>query len=518
MKYRIGIDVGGTHTDAVILDQQNKLLAKAKAATTEDIATGITRAIAACLRHSGIHPDEISHAMLGSTHCTNAVVERKRLAKIGIVRIGAPATLAIPPCTGWPKEMLEAVFVGSCMVQGGFEFTGQRIAPLDEAEIQRIAGEWKGKVAAVAITSVYSPVDNGDERRAYEIMRQVLGDDVHFSLSHEIGSIGLLERENATILNASLVEVAKKMVQGFENSLLENGINHASIFLSQNDGTLMTADYAMRFPVLTIASGPTNSIRGASYLTNVKNALVIDVGGTTTDIGVLVQGFPRESSLVAEIGGVRTNFRMPDLLSFGLGGGTRIRDLDGDLTIGPDSVGYRLPQEGLIFGGEQLTATDIAVACGQARLGDPSLVAHLPQQAVKQAYQRMVALVEEAIDKMKTSAEPVPAILVGGGSIILPDQLAGISQVIRPEHFEVANAIGVTIAQVSGQIDKIYAMTEWQRQAAIEDAKRLAVREAVEAGAVEETVQIIEMEEVPLAYLPGNAVRIRVKAVGELSI
>ncbi|UFJ40768.1 hydantoinase/oxoprolinase family protein [Brevibacillus humidisoli] len=516
MNYRIGIDVGGTHTDAVILDRQNRLLAATKQATTEDVSSGIGRAIAACLEQSNINPAAITHAMLGTTHCTNAIVERRHLSKVGVVRIGAPATLAIPPYTGWPDDLREAVYVSSHMIPGGHEFDGRRIAPLDETELRRIAREWKGKVASVAITSVYSPVDQLDEQRARQIICEELGEEIAYSLSHEIGSIGLIERENATILNAALVDVARKMVNGFRQSLVENGIEHARIFLSQNDGTLMTADYALRFPVLTIASGPTNSIRGAAYLTGLKDALVLDVGGTTTDIGVLVQGFPRESSLVAQIGGVRTNFRMPDLLSFGLGGGTRIRGLGEELTIGPDSVGYQLPEKALIFGGQEVTATDIAVASGQAELGDRQCVAHLPADQIRAAYRMMIEMVEEAVDKMKTSADPVPAILVGGGSIILPDKLAGISGVIRPENFAVANAIGVTIAQVSGQIEKIYAMTEWKREEALQDARELAAEEAVAAGADPETVQIVDIEEVPLAYLPGNAVRIRIKAVGHL--
>lgn len=516
MNYRIGIDVGGTNTDAVILDEQNKLIAKTKQATTRDIGTGIKQAIAALLSTSGIDPGKVTHAMLGTTHCTNAIVERRHLAKIGVLRIGAPATLAIPPFTAWPDDLKKAVFVGSHVVEGGHEFDGRRIAPLDESEIRRVAREWKGRIGAVAITSVYSPVDQGDEARAREIFQEELGDDIPVSLSNEIGSIGLIERENATILNACLVDVAKRMVAGFQASLAANGIEHANIYISQNDGTLMTADYAMKYPVLTIASGPTNSIRGAAYLTNLQNALVLDVGGTTTDIGVLVQGFPRESSLVAQIGGVRTNFRMPDLLSFGLGGGTRIKSLGKEAVIGPESVGYLLPEKGRIFGGDELTATDIAVAIGQAECGDPRLVADLDREAVRETYGRMVKMVEEAIDRMKTSADPVPAILVGGGSIILPDHMAGVSEVIRPPHFEVANAIGVTIAQVSGQIDKIYAMSEWDRTQALEEAKQLAVREAVAAGARAETVKIVDMEEVPLAYLPGNAVRIRVKAVGHL--
>src|SRR5699024_3282009 len=131
---------------------------------------------------------------------------------------------------------------------------------------------------------------------------------------------------------------------------------YTTLFRS-NDGTLMSKDYTLKYPILTVACGPTNSLRGASYLSDNKNAMIVDVGGTTTDIGMLVKGFPRQSSIAVELGGVRTNFRMPDIHSIGLGGGTVIRSEGDSFKIGPDSVGHRLDKEALVFGGSTLTAT-----------------------------------------------------------------------------------------------------------------------------------------------------------------
>src|SRR5947207_13469509 len=122
----------------------------------------------------------------------------------------------------------------------------------------------------------------------------------------------------------------------------------------------MLAEVAETYPVYSFASGPTNSMRGAAFLSRLADALVVDVGGTTTDVGDLRHGFPREANNVVEVGGVRTLFRMPDLLSLGLGGGTLVSD--DPLTVGPVSVGYRLTERALVFGGDTLTATDIAVA------------------------------------------------------------------------------------------------------------------------------------------------------------
>jgi N-methylhydantoinase A/oxoprolinase/acetone carboxylase beta subunit len=383
--------------------------------------------------------------------------------------------------------------------------------------LYKIAEELKGEVDSIAITSVFSPVSQAHEQRASEIFKEVLGEGVAISLSSEIGAVGLLERENATILNASVVNVAKTAADGFINALKNEGIQ-ARVFFGQNDGTLMSVEYAVKYPIFTVACGPTNSLRGAFYLSNLTDAIVVDVGGTTSDVGVLVQSFPRESSLAVEIGGARTNFRMPDLVSIGLGGGTIIRIQDnGEFTIGPDSVGYRLPEKSLIFGGDTLTTTDVAVALGKVNLGDASKVAHLDKNLLNRIYAKMVEMVEEAIDKMKTSAAPVPVILVGGGSILLPEELAGASEVIRPEHSGVANAIGAAISQVSGQIEKIFVLDEIGRENALNLAKTQAMSEAIQAGADEESLVIVDVEDVPLAYIPGNATRIRVKAAGALA-
>lgn len=517
MTYRIGIDVGGTNTDAVILDEQLTPIAHVKIPTTVDVSVGINQALQAVLAKTDLCPSEIGYAMLGTTHATNAIVERKRLNQVGIIRIGLPATAAIVPLTGWPEDLVAAIGDMHVLVHGGHEFDGREIAPLDEQAVRQFATSIAGHATSVAIISVFSPVVADHEKRASEIVREVLG-DIPISLSHEIGAIGLLERENATILNAALVDVARATADGFIAALEREEIS-AQVYLGQNDGTLMSAHYAKRYPILTIACGPTNSIRGASYLAQLQEAIVVDVGGTTSDVGVLVKGFPRESALAVEIGGVRTNFRMPDLVAIGLGGGSIVRRHDdGTVTVGPDSVGYQITSQALVFGGETLTATDVVVARGQANIGNPELVAHLDQELLAAAWQQMGELIAGAIDQMKTSAHDVPVILVGGGSVIVPPQIPGVCEIAVPEHFGVANAIGSAIAQVSGQVERIFSLEQLSRDEALAQAKQGAVAEALAAGADPDTVQIVDVQDVPLAYLPGNATRIRVKAAGDLML
>lgn len=518
--WRIGIDVGGTNTDAVVLDENLNLISAVKSPTTEDVMSGIENAMEAVLAGEGVDRSRIGYAMLGTTHCTNAIVERKRLDRVAVIRIGAPATRAIKPMIDWPAELRAAINDQWFLVGGGHEFDGREIAPLDEDELRRIANQVKGECDSVAITSVFSPVDASHETRAAAIMREALGDDFPISISSEIGSVSLLERENATILNAALVDVAKTTSESFIAALAGEDITDAEVYLCQNDGTLMSAEYAMRYPILTIACGPTNSIRGASFLTGLKDAVVVDVGGTTTDLGVLTHGFPRESMLAVEIGGVRTNFRMPDIISIGLGGGSIVRQhKDGTVTVGPDSVGYRVTKEALCFGGQTLTATDIVVAAGAAEgVGDPALVADLDPELVKKARAVMTEMVENCVDRMKTSAGDIDVILVGGGSILVPGELEGVARVLKPNNFGEANAVGSAISQVSGQIERVFSLDKLGRAETLEVAKGLATEEAIKAGADPDSIQIVEVEDVPLAYLPGNATRVRVKAVGDLKI
>jgi N-methylhydantoinase A/oxoprolinase/acetone carboxylase beta subunit len=254
-------------------------------------------------------------------------------------------------------------------------------------------------------------------------------------------------------------------------------------------------------------------MRGAAFLSGLTDAMVIDVGGTTTDIGQLRRGFPREANSVVEVGGVRTLFRMPDLLSIGLGGGSLV-SADG-ISVGPKSVGYRLIDEGLVFGGNTMTATDVAVAAGLAEIGDKRAVADLPRDLVQRALDIAGTKIEDSVDRMKTDARELPLIAVGGGAFLVPGRLAGISQVSHVPHGDCANAVGAAIAQVSGETDQIYR--ELSREEAIAAAEAQARERAIVAGAERGTLQTVDVEDIPLAYLPGNALRVRVRVAGEMA-
>lgn len=514
---RIGIDVGGTNTDAVLMDGP-AVLAEIKTSTTNDVTSGVVAALRGLADAKEFSPGDINAVMIGTTHFTNAIVEASRLAPTAALRLGLPATKALPPMVDWPRRLRDAIGDHGYIVHGGHEFDGRTISELRPEEVKRVADEIGALgVRSVAISSVFSPVSADFELAAADIIAERLP-DVHISLSHQIGRIGLLERENATIVNACLRDLAETIVDAFTSALTTVGI-HAPLYLSQNDGTLMDVEFTRKYPVATFASGPTNSMRGAAILSGLADCAVVDIGGTTTDVGMLTHGFPREAATEVDIGGVRSNFRMPDVLSIGLGGGSRVRgDVDGGPTVGPDSVGYELTRDALVFGGSTLTATDIVVAAGHADIGDASLVRDLDRRTTSAALDRIARDVSEIVDRMRTSPEPLPVVIVGGGSVLIPDTLPGFDDVRRPEHFAVANAIGAAIAQVGGEVDRIFAIGEKSRDQVLDQAKSEAVDAAVAAGAEPDGVQIVEVDEVPIAYLPGNAVRVRVKAVGDLRI
>jgi N-methylhydantoinase A/oxoprolinase/acetone carboxylase beta subunit len=516
VRRRIGIDVGGTNTDAVLLEE-DAVAAAVKTPTTPDVTSGITRALAALVEQAP-GAREAEAAMIGTTHFTNAVVQRRDLGRVAAVRVGLPSGASLPPFVDWPEDLAELVRAEVVMLEGGHEFDGRPLVPFDTRGMRAAARRIRDAgIRSVAIAAVFSPLNASGEEEAAAILRDECP-DVAVTLSHRLGRIGLLERENAALLNACLIELARRTTRAFTEALRASGIA-APLYLTQNDGTVMLAEVAEAYPVYSFASGPTNSMRGAAFLSKRDEALVVDVGGTTTDIGSLRHGFPREANNVVEIGGVRTLFRMPDLLSMGLGGGTKVLapgvGTAPVLTIGPASVGYRLTEQALVFGGDVLTVTDVAVAAGLIDLGDRARVASLPAALVKEALARIRTMIEEGVDRMKTDAGEAPLIAVGGGSFLVPPHLAGVSEVLNVPHQAVANAVGAAIAQVSGEVDQIFQ--DLSRDEAIARARRAAEDKAVAAGADRATINVVEVEDLPLAYLPGNSLRTRVRVVGEIA-
>ena len=511
---RIGIDVGGTHTDAVMLDGDT-LIAATKHLTSADVITGVKGALDAVLAQADVRVEQIKSVMIGTTQFTNAVVQRRDLDRVGAIRIGLPSGRGVPPMVDWPADIRDALDARVFQIKGGYLYDGWPIAELDMDAVDAAINDLRQhNIKSIAVASAFSPMNADPENIVAARIRAAIP-DARITLSHNFGRLGLMERENAAILNAALSPLADRVVAAFLDALEHRNIS-VPVYISQNDGTLMSADFVRAYPALTFSSGPTNSLRGASRLTGLADAIVVDIGGTTSDIGVLQEGFPRESNSIIEIGGVRTNFRMPDILAIGMGGGSLV-SADGK-GVGPQSVGHDLVTKGLVFGGDTLTTSDILVASGKADMGDAAKVAHLSPELVAKATQTMHTMLDDNIEMMKPGGKAMPVILVGGGGILVSGELAAASQIYRPENAGVANAIGAAIAQIGGECERLVSFKQTSRDDALATIIADANARAIAAGAQASSLRTIDIEETAIPYMDDSATRIRVKVVGDLDI
>ncbi|KAJ0425251.1 hypothetical protein BJY00DRAFT_325594 [Aspergillus carlsbadensis] len=541
---RIGVDVGGTNTDAVVLDPTQHatptrgVLASYKTPTTSDTTTAVESAIREVIARADITPAAISSVTVGTTAFLNAVIERERsrLTRVAVLRLSKSFLRDVRPFSDWPADLAEAIrgYVG--YEDGGLHIDGSEEAPIVEEQVVAQCHEIRNHgLSTVVIAGVYSPIDqesHQEDRVRSIIAREIPGADI--VCSHEVANIGFLERENASILNAAILRFARQTIRGFQAAIRTLDLpRDCPLYLTQNDGTLLDAASAARVPIRTFSSGVTNSMRGAAYLSGLASgseteegtgasgsAIVVDIGGTTTDVGVMLpSGLPRQASAYVSVAGVKVNYSLPHLHSIGLGGGSIIKKKDnGDgVLLGPESVGHELHRS-LAFGGSVVTATDIAVAGGLAMVGShPEASEALDKKLVNDTLARVKAMLEEAIDSVKTSPDSIPVFLTGGGSVLAPETIEGAATIIRPPFHDVANAVGAACSKVGGTVDIIQNTSDRTMAEATEEAKRMAIEKAVSAGALRETVYIAKVDVMPIPYL-DNQIRSVVTAIGELDI
>jgi DUF917 family protein/N-methylhydantoinase A/oxoprolinase/acetone carboxylase beta subunit len=533
--YVIGIDVGGTNTDAVILEMPEiKVISWTKVPTTSDIKTGVFNSLVSVFeKQTVVVKEDIKGVFIGTTAFVNAVIQRSDyLSKVSVFRICGLSTTGLPPFVDFPDDLRKKIQQKEYFLSGGMHYSGSpshcefRLSEVEEKAhelIKHLKAEGLSEVH-VAVVGVFSPVNDEQEVKTKQKLEEVFtanGISHTVTISSKVGEFGLLERENATILNASLKSYARRTVNSFRRSLVDFGFKN-NFYFTQNDGTVADSEFIAENPAHTFSTGPVNSLRGASFLTRLKNCIVADIGGTTCDLAAMIGGFARESSTFIEIGGVRTNFKMPNVQSIGLGGGSMVDITDTKVKVGPTSVGYRLFTEGVSFGGQILTATDIALKAGHCEIecSNRDLVNLTPEQ-VKSVQAEINRLLQVNIDSMKTSSEACPLVLVGGGSVIIQrdTQFEGISEIILPKYFDVANAIGAAICKVSGWIDDIYSDVEKCSRDEYElKVRKKAISKAVSKGSILELTSITQMDKIDLAYMPGNKCRMKAKAVGCMNL
>jgi N-methylhydantoinase A/oxoprolinase/acetone carboxylase beta subunit len=455
----------------------------------------------------------------------NAVVtrDRTRLSRVAVIRLSGPFSKHAPPCVDWPASLRKIILGHYALVKGGLEVDGSLISDIKEQEIVEQCQIIREKgIKSIVVNGIFSPIDTVEkqEERTAQIIRQELGDKVDIVLSKTVANLGFLERENAAILNASILHFARRTIASFQNPIKKLGLN-CPVFITQNDGTILSGEAASRLPIRTFSSGPTNSMRGAAFLVGKQEKgeamMVVDIGGTTTDVGLLLaNGFPRQQAAYSELSGVRINFSYPDVKSIGLGGGSLVRRVDGRMQVGPESVGYKLVEQSLVFGGDVPTATDYTVAASsEVAIGEPEKVRGKLEETDIQAFRdETKRMLERIIDTMKTSPEDLPVLLVGGGAILAPDELKGASRVIKPQWSGVANAIGAAMARVSVIVDTVKSTEKQSQKELLAEICEEAKQKTIEAGASIGSVSIVEVEDLPLQYV-ANVTRFIARAAGD---
>lgn len=511
-KLRIGVDVGGTNTDGVVIDPtrvsepDRGIIAWHKAPTTTNPSLGINDAIATMFQAAKVDPAHVASVTIGTTHFVNAVVERDaaRLTKVAVLRLCGPFSKHVLPCVDWPDDMRDIILGYYALVKGGLEVDGFLISDIDPKEIRdHCAAIRQQGIRSVVINGVFSPIDTIErqEERAAEIVRSEIP-DCDIVCSKDVANLGFVERENAAILNASILAFARKTICSFQEPIKKLGLQ-CPVFITQNDGTILPGDVAARLPIRTFSSGPTNSMRGAAFLMQnqlEEDVMVVDIGGTTTDVGLLLaNGFPRQQAAYSDLAGVRMNFPCPDIKSIGLGGGSIVRHGE-DMTVGPDSVGYKLTKESVVFGGKILTTTDCTVLADPGiQIGNRELVKGAMSKDALSRYKAIVKQkIEKVIDTMKTTPDDLPVLLVGGGAVIAPDELQGASKVLKPQWSGVANAIGAATARVSAVVDTVKSTEKQSTNEWLDEISKDAIERTVAAGASRTSVKVVEMDTLPL--------------------
>lgn len=334
MAILLGVDTGGTYTDAVLLRDEVEVLASAKSLTTRhDLAIGIGKAVRAVLENSGVNPAEIGLASLSTTLATNALVEGQG-GRIGLVYIGFPET-------DLAKHGLGDALKGDphIVLTGGHDHAGGAAHSLDETALLGWLETVSG-ISAFAVASKFATRNPAHEQRAMELIRKATGAPV--SASHQLSAkLNGPKRALTALLNARLIGMIDKLIVRAEDGLRELGVT-APLMVVRGDGALISSAQAREKPIETILSGPAASIVGAQWMTGAQDALVSDIGGTTTDIALLRGGRPKIDPDGARVGPYRTMVEAVAMRTSGLGGDSEVHfiteGLKGGLTLGPRRV------------------------------------------------------------------------------------------------------------------------------------------------------------------------------------
>jgi N-methylhydantoinase A/oxoprolinase/acetone carboxylase beta subunit len=447
---RLSVVAGDERVDAVVVDAAGAIIARAGAPTGADVTGGATDVLLRAAAQVDVH--RVDAVMLAAPRIIEALRDPELVDRVAVLRIGSPLTAAAPPLTGWPAALRRAISAGEAIAGGGVDYDGRTAAPLDAEAVRGFLGSVAHSARRVAITGAFSPVAPGQEHEAAAIVQEELGPDVTVSLSHEIGTLGLLERENATVLNGALTGAAERVGEALAASLAAAGIG-AEAFLVRSDGTLMAADRAVSFPVLLLRSASALALDGACRLTGVDDAVVVDAGWTRAEVGPVRSGAPTQGEVATDVEGVPVDLLVP-----------RVDRIE--------------------FGGPPPT------------------------------HEALARILADAVGAAAGAPGPPAVVVVGARRDLVPDRLDGAGAVLRPRDGDVAAALAAADAGMRERAERICGNRPDLRASAIAEARTAALARAVHAGADPAALTVTDVDEALLGSLADAPVRIRVTVAG----
>ncbi|WP_420004514.1 hydantoinase/oxoprolinase N-terminal domain-containing protein [Arenibacterium sp. LLYu02] len=335
MALLLGVDTGGTYTDAVLIRDEVEVIASAKSLTTrQDLAIGVGGAVRAVLAEADVAPGEVSLAALSTTLATNALVEGQG-GRVALIYIGfAPQDL--------DRHGLREALKGdpALILAGGHTHAGSEAQKLDRDALIAFLETESAGVSGFAVASLFATRNPAHEVEVARIIQERTGAPV--TCSHQLSAkLNGPKRALTAVLNARLIGMIDRLINRAADTLAEIGVE-APMMVVRGDGALMSAEQARTRPIETILSGPAASIVGARWMTGAENALVSDIGGTTTDVALIERGLPKIDPEGAQVGGFRTMVEAVAMRTTGLGGDSQVHlvteGLSGGVTLGPRRV------------------------------------------------------------------------------------------------------------------------------------------------------------------------------------
>lgn len=534
---RVGIDVGGTHTKAVAIDNEtHEIIGKGSVMTTHDdemgVATGVIEAFKLCLTANNIDPNDVIFIAHSTTQATNALLEGD-VAEVGIIGMGKGGLGGI---LAKNQSKIDDIDLGTGRIIK-VHHTYLKQKEVNEANIEKAINELRGQGSNVIVASKAFGVDDLTEEN--EVKKVAEKYDIPVSVASEISKLyGLTRRTRTAAINASILPKMLETANSTEDSVRKAGIK-VPLMIMRGDGGVMDISEMKKRPVLTMLSGPAASVVGALMYLRASNGIYFEVGGTSTNIGVIKNGRPAVDYSI--IGGHPTYVNSLDVRVLGVAGGSMVRaSKEGVVDVGPRSahiagmpyavytpieeiedpqLEFFSPKDGdpsdyvyiKLKNGKKITITNSCAANVLGYVtpehysyGNPeaarkaieplakymnTTVEDVCEQILRKSYEKIRPVILELAEKYKLEQDQISLVGVGGGVAALLPYTAKLMELgySIPENAEVISSIGVALAMIRDVVERVIPSPSKKD---IADIKKEAANMAIANGAVPDTVEV----------------------------